>query len=91
MRLLEPYCSPLSRLSANSSHTALFGLVAYPAQGLYRSMHSLAATSAQSEILSARKDLAERLGGWDGHGPEEEKVIRIFDEVAGKARMYDGV
>lgn len=65
--------------------------MAYPAQGLYRSINTLTAAGAQGEILNARKDLAERMGGWDGHGLEEEKVVRIFDEVIGRARLYDGV
>jgi len=41
--------------------------------------------------LKARKELAERMGGNDGHGREEEKVVRIFDEVVGRTEMYEGV
>ena len=44
--------------------------------------------------MKARKELSERTGGWDGHGEGEEKVLKIFDEVAaggGGVRMYEGV
>lgn len=65
--------------------------MAYPAQGLYRTINTLSATGAQGEILKARKELAERMGGYDGHGREEDKVVRIFDEVVGRKVMYEGV
>ncbi|KAE9373334.1 glycosyltransferase family 1 protein [Stipitochalara longipes BDJ] len=60
---------------------AIFGVVAYPALGLYRSLNTAHLTGAQGEILKAQKEygifLAERNRMDKG---EVERVMRDFDE-----------
>jgi len=60
---------------------AIFGVVAYPALGLYRSLNTAHVTGAQGDILKAQKlygtYLAERHMADDG---EVDTVLKDFDD-----------
>jgi hypothetical protein len=61
--------------------TAIFGVVAYPALGLYRSLNTAHVTGAQGEILIAQKVYGIFLAETDQMDKGEvARVMRDFDE-----------
>lgn len=61
--------------------TAIFGVVAYPALGLYRSLNTAHVTGAQGEILKAQKEYGTFLAETDRMDKGEvERVMRDFDQ-----------
>ncbi|PMD56672.1 glycosyltransferase family 1 protein [Hyaloscypha bicolor E] len=61
---------------------AIFGVVAYPALGLYRSLNTAHVTGAQGEILIAQKEYGIFLAETDRMDKGEvERVMKDFDEM----------
>ncbi len=69
---------------------ALFGVVAYPALGLYRSMNTNMVTGAQGDILRAQQVYGTYLAEHNlvDQG-EVEKVVQDFDEKWLRVREPD--
>lgn len=69
---------------------AIFGVVAYPALGLYKQLNTTHVTGAQGDILKAQKEygiwLAERTEMDKG---EVERVLRDFDDKWLRVREPD--
>lgn len=73
---------------------AIVGLVAYPAQGLYKTVVQAINTGRAGEVAKAKIDvgrwLAGRQGVEEGGGTNGEVVVRLFDEVSGRKGFYEG-